>query len=246
LALFKIGISGAGEPLMNFEKIKYIIEYVEREDIDNILSFYSITNGTLVTKDILYFLNDHKQRIKLNFSLDGYEKLHNYGKGGYKKTFNGIKLYETIFREKPILNCTVSLQTINNKEMLLDYFKKHDFKNINFTRLVDVEDQDLKINHQEYLDFLQFIFDAKVINFRQCRKEKKYDCLIYGQLCGVGRTNIFFSKQGIYPCSRFYKNESYRIANFNASLFEVESKMFEKLNSVKDDECYYETQKKAV
>lgn len=239
LSIFKMGIVGAGEPLLNFDKIKYIIEYVKREDIDNIFTFYTITNGTLINEDMLTFFYNNKQRITLNFSLDGYEKLHNYGKENFKETLDGIKLYESIFQEKPVLSCTVSRQTLNNKKAVVDYFLEHNFKRVNFSPIFDVEDRDLAINHQEFLDFLQFIYDTKVISFRHNRKEKSYDCRNYGQFCGVGRTNIFITRQGIYPCCRFYKNDTYKIAEFDASLYEITLNMSKKIQPVKDGECYY-------
>lgn len=239
ISIFKIGIVGAGEPLLNFTTIKHIIEYAKQEDIDNIFSFYSITNGTLVNEDILTFFYNNKQRIILNFSLDGYEELHNYGKEAFQKTLAGIKLFEAIFREKPILNCTVSRQTLNNKEAVVSYFIEQGFKKVNFSQLIDVNSNDLTITHQEFLGFLQFVKNTKAIDFRQDRKEKKYDCRCYGQLCGVGRTNISITKQGIYPCYRFYKNDAYKIADFNIDLFEIESNMLKMLNPIKDGECYY-------
>ena len=239
LSVFKMGIVGAGEPLLNFDKIKYILEYVKREDIDNIFSLYTITNGTLINEDMLTFFYNNKQRITLNFSLDGYEELHNYGKEEFRKTFDGIKLYENVFGEKPVLNCTVSRQTINNKEAVADFFIGHGFEKVNFCQIIDIDDHDLVITHNEFLDFLQFIHDTKVIIFRQNRKEKSRDCRIYGQLCGIGRTNISITKQGIYPCGRFYKNDAYKIADFDATLYEVESNMLKRIRPVKDSECYY-------
>jgi uncharacterized protein len=239
VSLFKMGIVGAGEPLLNFDTIKYIIEYANHEDAENIFTFYSITNGTLVTEDILTFFYNNRKRITLNFSLDGYEKLHNYGKEDFQKTLNSIKMYETVFKEKPILNCTVSRQTLINREAVAAYFIEQGYKKVNFSMLIDVEDQDLLITHKEYMNFLQFIQETKAIDSRQNQKEKKYDCRTYGQLCGVGRTNIFITKQGIYPCCRFYKNDEYKLADIDADLFEIESSMLKNVNPVNDGECYY-------
>ena len=238
ISLFKLGIVGAGEPLLNFDIIKYIIQYVKQKDADNILSFYTITNGTLINDSIIAFFYKNKQRITLNFSLDGYEELHNYGKEAFKKTIYGIKQYEDLFNEKPILNCTVSRKTTENKEAVIDFFIKNGFENVNFSQLVDVEEQNLVITYEEYQKYLQYIQGTKII-FRQNRKEKKYDCRTYGQLCGAGRTNIFITKQGIYPCCRFYKNENYKIADTDTALFEVEEKMLKMIKPVKDGKCYY-------
>ena len=239
ISLFKMGIVGAGEPFLNFDIIEYIIEYVKHEDLNNIFTFYTITNGTLMNHDILAFLYENRKRITLNFSLDGYEELHNYGKEAFQKTLNGIKQYEAVFKEKPVLNCTVSRQTLENKEAVVDYFIKNGFQKVNFSLLVDVEDQNLIITYKEFQDFLQYVNGTNSIVFRQNRKDKKHDCRTYGQLCGVGRTNIFITKQGIYPCCRFYKNETYKIANSDADLFEVESNMLKNIKPVTDGKCYY-------
>jgi uncharacterized protein len=239
IAMFKMGIVGAGEPLLNFDTTKSIIEYIKNVDTDRKIIFYTITNGTLINEDMLYFFYNNKQRITINFSLDGYEDLHNYGKEAFNKTLDGIMLYESIFHEKPVLNCTVSKQTLLNKEAVVGYFIEHGFERINFAQLIDVKDSNLTITHQEFLDFLRFVQGTNAIIFRQNRKEKKYDCRAYGQLCGVGRTNIFITKQGIYPCGRFYKNDTYKLADFNADFNKIESNMCKKLHPVKDGECYY-------
>jgi len=238
--LFKIGIVGTGEPLLNFAVIKHIIEYVKREDADNIIAFYTITNGTLVNDEMLGFFYANSGRIMLNFSLDGNEVVHNYGKEAFRETLEGIERFEAVFHEKPMLNCTVSRQTLDNREAVVGYFIEHGFGKVNFSQFIDVNSRDLAITHHEFLDFLQFVRDKKAIDFRQNRKEKKYDCCSYGQLCGVGRTNIFITKQGIYPCSRFYKDDAYRIGDINTDLFEVESNMLRKLKPVKDGECFYD------
>jgi uncharacterized protein len=239
ILIFKLGIVGAGEPLLNFDTTRFIIEYTKSVDVDKNVLFYTITNGTLINEEMLNFFYNNKQRITLNFSLDGYADLHNYGKEEFNKTLDGIILYETIFHEKPVLNCTVTKQTLINKEAVISYFIEHGFEKINFAQLIDVKDSSLTITYQEFVDFLQFVRNTKAIIFRQNRKEKKYDCRAYGQLCGVGRTNIFITKQGIYPCGRFYKNEKYKIADFDADLFKIESSMLKKVHPVKDGECYY-------
>ena len=184
VSTFKIGIVGAGEPLLDFNKIKHAIEYAKLEDHDNIFVFYTITifytitNGTLVNKDMLSFFFDNKRRIILNFSLDGYEKIHNYGKQEFNKTFCAIKMYTDIFKENPVLNCTVSRQTLKYREAVVDFFVKQGFKNVNFSQLVDVRDNDLEITHEEFLHFLQFVKSKNAITFRQNRNEKNMTAVL--------------------------------------------------------------------
>jgi uncharacterized protein len=236
---FKLGIVGTGEPFLDFDKIYSAIDYAAHHDVAEIFAFYVITNGTLVDDERLDLFYKHRNRVTLNFSLDGYEKLHNYGKAAYKKTLEGIVLYEKCFREKPVINCTVNRQTLIQQEAVLSWFERMGFRKINFSELIDVVDDDLRISHRKFLDFLYFVAERGTIVFRQNRAEKKYDCRTYGQLCGVGRTNIFITKQGIYPCSRFYKKEKYRLSNFDEKLDAVESDMKRRLTPVNDGECYF-------
>jgi uncharacterized protein len=236
---FKVGIVGTGEPFLDFDKIQRAITCAVHHDTAKILVFYVITNGTLVDEEKLNFFYEHQNRVALNFSLDGYEELHNYGKAAYKETLAGIALYEKRFKEKPVLNCTVNRQTLINREKALSWFEKMGFKKVNFSELIDVDDDDLCISHGEFLEFLRFTAGRGTVAFRQNRAEQKYDCRTYGRLCGVGRTNIFITKQGIYPCCRFYKKEDYRFSDFDENLDAVEEIMKQRLKPVNDGECYF-------
>lgn len=62
---------------------------------------------------------------------------------------------------------------------------------------------------------------------------------MYGNLCGVGRTNIFITKRGIYPCGRFYGNEQYNYGAFDLPLGNVEQRM-KQMKPLNDGECYYD------
>jgi uncharacterized protein len=239
LAQFKLGIVGTGEPFLDFDKIQRAITYAARFDTAEVFAFYVITNGTLVDEKKLDFFYEHRNRAALNFSLDGYAELHNYGKSAYQETLAGIALYEKRFKEKPVLNCTVNRQTIIHREETLSWFEEMGFEKVNFSELFDVDDNDLRISHGEFLDFLRFVAGRGIIAFRQNRTEQKYDCRTYGRLCGVGRTNIFITKQGIYPCGRFYKKEEYRLADFDENMDTVKAVMKRRLKPVNDGECYF-------
>jgi uncharacterized protein len=239
ISKFKIGIVGAGEPFLDFDKIRHAVTYAAHHDTADIFAFYVITNGTLVDNDKINFFYEHRNRVALNFSLDGYEELHNYGKAAYNETIAGIALYEKRFKEKPVINCTVNRQTLIHKEEALSWFEKLRFESVNFSELIDVDDDDLRVSHEEFRDFLNFVSKRGTIAFRQNRAEQKYDCRTYGRLCGVGRTNLFITKQGIYPCCRFYKNEDYRLADFDEKPDAVEADMKRRLKPVTDGECYY-------
>ncbi|MGB0938598.1 MAG: radical SAM protein [Colwellia sp.] len=236
---FKIGIVGSGEPLLQYRKIKYLIQYVLRQGIEN-LQFYTITNGTILNKDILDFFYKNQSLIKLCFSVDGYEELHNVGREKFDEVYKGVKKYEEKFKEKPPINCTVHQETLKNQVKLFEFLTDENFKDVTFSRLFDSHDQSLVVTEPEYKDLLEF-FKGSQFEVRQLdeNKKKKYDCTMYGSLCGVGRTNIFITKRGIYPCGRFYGNEDYNYGPFDMELSELEALM-KKMKPLKDGECYFD------
>jgi len=91
----KIEFQG-GEPLLNFDLIKYIVEKAEQiNKVENRdLQFVIATTLSLATNEILEYCRDHK--IYLSSSLDGPEELHNKNRprpdrDSYIKFVDGLK-----------------------------------------------------------------------------------------------------------------------------------------------------------
>jgi uncharacterized protein len=61
-----------GEPLLQFDLIKKVIEYCNRSGPD--INYYMTTNGTLLTDEMIDFII--KNDIIMTFSLDGYKSNH--------------------------------------------------------------------------------------------------------------------------------------------------------------------------
>ncbi len=243
LPKFKLGIVGSGEPLLNFNTLVRIVEQVENSKVFGKIAIYTITNGTLLTEDQLDFFYKNKDTISLNFSLDGNKKIHEILRSNFDKTFSNILKYEKLFGEMPLINCVVTKKTIENKESILKFFKDNNLKKINFSNLFGINDQSLMVSTHDYNQFLNECSNAGlVMRQKSMELENIYDCSKYGRLCGVGKTNIFITKTGIYPCGRFINNEKYRLALFNDDLFEVE-KSLNKINPVANGECYYDFHK---
>lgn len=236
---FKIGIVGSGEPLLQFRKIRELIQYVKDNNLTR-LQFYTISNGTILNENILTFFYENRNIIKLCFSLDGYEDLHNTGREKFSEVIEGVQKYENKFGEKPPINCTVHQETIKNQVQLFEFLTDENFKDVTFSRLFDSHDETLVVSKMEYQNLLEF-FKGSQFEVRQLdeKKQKKYDCTMYGSLCGVGKTNIFITRRGIYPCGRFYGDERYNYGSFNMCLNELESLML-KMKPLKDDECYFD------
>ncbi len=236
---FKIGIVGSGEPLLQYDKIQSLISYVICSGI-TIFSFYTITNGTLFTEEMAEYFFENKDLITVCFSLDGYEEIHNIGRQRYEDSYRGIENYERIFSRKPPVNCTVHRMTVANADAIRRFFSEEGFADVTFSRLVDSTDARLSISKSEYDEFINgcvgFPFSVRQL---KSENKKKYDCTMYGKLCGVGITNIFITRLGIYPCGRFYGNDKYNFGPFDSKLKIVELKMAE-LERVCSGECYFD------
>ena len=83
-----------GEPLMNWDIIKYGLELMEDLNLLHKLYFMISTNGTLITDEIAYTLS--KYNVHVNISVDGTPEKHNYERNNsYDKTLQGLrKLYD--------------------------------------------------------------------------------------------------------------------------------------------------------
>lgn len=240
---FKLGIVGSGEPVLNFDTIVHIVEQIKNSKIYGNIAMYTITNGTLLTEDQLGFFYKNRDIIALNFSLDGDKEVHEVLRSNFDKTYRNILKYEELFGEKPLINCVVTKKTIENKESLLKFFLENNFKKINFSILFGIDVPELTVSKYDYDQFLNECSNfGLVMRQKSIELENIHDCAKYGRLCGVGKTNIFITKTGIYPCGRFINNSKYRLALFNDNLYEVEKNLI-KLTPVAKGDCYYDIHK---
>ena len=91
---FAIGFYG-GEPMLNFDTVRRIVEYAQIHFTDFEINFSMTTNGTLFKKEDIDFLSEHKFRLLV--SLDVPEDVHNAkrvyrsGEGTFEKITENLK-----------------------------------------------------------------------------------------------------------------------------------------------------------
>jgi len=85
-----------GEPLLEFDLIKRIIEYADRAFDGKTIIYVMTTNGSLLTSDIIAYLNDHN--VSTTISLDGPKEIHNVsrrfaanGRGSFDAVITNIQ-----------------------------------------------------------------------------------------------------------------------------------------------------------
>ena len=254
---FTIGIVGSGEPLLSFNEIKYAAEYIKSNMYDKRLRLYTISNGYRMDRGIIDFFYENSDLISLSFSLDGFKDLHDRfrvklinGKyvGSFEKVMESIEYYEEVFGNKPAINCTVFSYTLKFKKQLEEFFLNNKFYNITFSKIFDVSD-DLSISYDDFDNFVNSFSNDITIRNIEAAKNKKLDCSMYGAVCGVGITNIFYANKKIYPCGRFTDNDKFVLANYDEPLYKVEEKYKEEIYKKFDEIRYnrisfYDTVKK--
>ena len=131
----KIEFQG-GEPLLNFELIKFIVLEAKKRNQQHgkNLAFVIATNLALVSQEIITFCREHS--ILISTSLDGPKDLHNAnrprpGGNSYEKTIEGIKLVrEMLGRDQVSALMTTTEASLNRVKEIIDEYLAQDFNGI--------------------------------------------------------------------------------------------------------------------
>lgn len=130
-----------GEPLLNFDIVKYVIEYAT--ELNKIhkknLKFDLVTNLTIMDKEKLDYLVD--KRIGICTSLDGPKIVHDKNRpyvGGGESYEDVVKWIEPIKAESPFELNALMVTTRNSLKYpkeIIDEYIKHGFKMIQLKQL---------------------------------------------------------------------------------------------------------------
>lgn len=132
----KIEFQG-GEPLLNFEIIKYIINKAEWTNIfkKRNLEFVICTNLTNITEDMLKWLKGHK--VYISTSIDGPKELHNLNRplhdieNSYDLVTEKIKLCrEYLGKDSVSALMTTTSHTINHFKEIIDKYIELEFDSV--------------------------------------------------------------------------------------------------------------------
>jgi len=137
----KIEFQG-GEPLLNFEIVKFIICYAKKLNVlyQKNIEFVLCTNLILINEKILNFLKKHK--VVISTSFDGPEEIHNYNRP--LKNGNSYHLFlEKLEKTKNYLGkdyisalMTTTKRSIGNFKSIVDEYIQMGFHSI-FFRIIN-------------------------------------------------------------------------------------------------------------
>ncbi len=125
-----------GEPLLNFSLIQWIVETVEKRNLDcsRDIRFVIATNLALVTDDILEYCKAHS--ILISTSLDGPRELHNGnrprpGHDSYERTVEGIRrVREGLGFDAVSALMTTTRASLSQPEAIIDEYVSQGFSSI--------------------------------------------------------------------------------------------------------------------
>lgn len=216
------------EPLMEFKTIQKIVN--EFDSVTDILFNYSIvTNGTLLSENIINWLIDKK--VSIGISIDGYQEINDSNRV-YKKGNNSV--YNTVIekidliKDKKIdfgLSITLTPLILENTERYLEWLKNLGIKNINFNLLHYTKPTDeWKTYYIEASKFLfkayDYLFPYGVVDDRLQRKIRAFNSRYfkYNDCGAVGGNQICIAPNGdITVCHGYWHSDMERCGNINVN-----------------------------
>lgn len=178
-----------GEPLMNFETIRYIIEYSKSISDRKYIEYNLVSNLTLLTDKMIEFFIDNK--VTICTSIDGDKELQNKNRpyknaDSYQETINKIKK----LKEKQItVNAieTTTKYSLNKYKEIVDEYIELGLESIFIRPLTKLGKADNNWNNigyeaEEFLEFYKKALDYIIEKNKQ------------GIFLSEGHSNIFLKK----------------------------------------------------
>ncbi len=210
-----------GEPLIEKDKIFYIIDQFDRLKNNITVSYRMSTNGTLMTPKLMKKLMDNDVFVSL--SIDGHPDVHDIhrvdagGKPTSAKVANAAKLMLDLNRCTNV-TCVITPETAGDLMKSIEYIYGLGFRyitttldysaNWNDTNFIELEKSYSRLGRwyekmmmKEERFYLSF-FDERI-------RTRTYKPLKASEKCGMGDSQYSIAPNGeLYPCIQFVKTQS--------------------------------------
>lgn len=222
-----------GEPLMNFDVVKQLVEYarsIEKEKNKN-FRFTLTTNGMLIDDDVIEFSNREMSNVVL--SLDGRKEIHDR----YRVDYNGngswekiVPKFQKFVKERGGKNYYMrGTFTHANPDFLEDIKTMLDlgFTELSMEPVVTSPDDpsaltedDMPIIFEQYEKLAQLMLErnaeGKPFTFYHYMIDLKSGPCIYKRIsgCGSGTEYMAVTPWGdLYPCHQFVGDEKFKLGD---------------------------------
>ena len=247
-----------GEPLMNFDVVKQIVEYARSREAEygKKFRFTITTNGVLLDDDKIDFINRVMSNVVL--SIDGRKEVNDYmrkrvdGSGCYDKIMPAFKkLVEKRGDKEYYVRGTF---TKNNLDFSNDVFDLYNngFDQISVEPVVceasadyAITEKELPAIFNEYERLAERILEnekkGKKFNFFHFMLDLDQGPCAIKRLrgCGCGNDYVAITPDGdIYPCHQFVGIEEFKMGNIDEGTFDTKMKSyFSKTHVYTKPEC---------
>ena len=240
-----------GEPLLKKNLIYKTIDYVNSKNTDTKFYYSMTTNGTLLDKEFLEYINNNNF-INVSYSIDGTEKSHNLnrvfenGKGSFDIVKqNAIPLIDK-FKEK-VAMMVIAKNNINCLSENIEYLYSIGFRRFNtlFNYSEDWNDEDLIVIERELKKVAKFYYDKMMKNENidipliddkiKTHVDGTYNC---NENCLAGMKSVNVGIDGnYYFCMQFVYNKDFIIGNCRNGIdFKARNDVLEKIG-IEKEEC---------
>lgn len=199
-----------GEPFLNFDLMKQIVDYVTQKYQAYNKVFFTTTNGTLVHGNVQEWLIAHKEHLTCGLSLDGNETAHNINRSN---SFQDIDLnfFKNTYPSQPV-KMTISGKSLPYLAESIKFLTEYGFKvQCNFAEGIEWSSpiyinilQDQLNELIEYYINTPNVERCRLLNFQIDKLSRPRQNNQFRQYCGTGRYMRCYDLDGIcYPCQMF-------------------------------------------
>lgn len=234
-----------GEPLMNFQVVKDIVEYArsKEEEFGKHFKFTITTNGMLLNDENIDYIN--KEMYNVVLSIDGRKEVNDRmrtrvdGSGSYDKILpNFQKLVQKRGNDKEYyVRGTYTKYNLDFADDVMHLYEAG-FDQISVEPVMEdpkveyaLTEEDLDTIYQEYDRLTDKIMEIKkkgeFINFFHFMIDLDQGPCVVKRLrgCGSGNEYVSITPDGdIYPCHQFVGHEEYKMGNLEEGTFNEEIK----------------------
>lgn len=247
-----------GEPLMNFQTVKDLVEYgrsIEKEYKKH-FRFTITTNGVLLDDDKIKYINENMDNVVL--SLDGRKTVNDAmrltvsGEGSYDVILPNIKKMVQARGDKDYyVRGTFTSKNLDFGKDALN-FHKEGFKKISIEPVVAPEEMDYAIKEEHLGRILQEYEDFSKEYIRLTHEDKDFmffhfmidlnqgPCVVKRAVgCGAGSEYLAVTPEGeLYPCHQFVGEKEFLLGTLDTGVQNVELRdRFKVANVYNKEEC---------
>lgn len=230
-----------GEPLLNFDVIRYIVEVLKKR-YDGHIIFTMTTNGTVFNNKIYDFI---KGKIQISLSIDGkretndINRVYPEGESSFEKaieTLNFLKNHGEFIR----IRMTVNRETLPYMAENYIYLDKMNAGIVTFALDGGAawKKQDMQLYYENYVKIMEYLIAKNIkeaqyflFNIKEATFRKRTGC--------DGGTNTFHisADGGIYPCALATDKVDYWLGDVWRGILPERLKELQKINEIPVKDC---------